>query len=250
MITILELYPTHLAVNGDMGNNIVLQKRLELAGVPARRIEHNPGDALPEHVDIVTIGTGPGSALRVLADDVARIGGTVREWAASGVPMLAVTAGMHLFGRELTLAQGDTMSGLGVFDLTTAPRASRALTNSFIVDTAMGRLVGVENHGVVVSIGAGHTRPAGAVVNGIGNAGTGTDGAITGNSFGTHLHGPVLAMNPHLADHLIRIATERAGLEYVTTADHDRIDRIAAQTRLHLAKLVGTGIDARPVVHG
>jgi len=246
MITILELYPTHLAVNGDMGNNIVLHKRLELAGVPVRRIEHNPGDPLPSHVDIVTIGTGPGSALRVLADDVARIAGTVAEWATSGVPMLAVTAGMHLFGRELTLAQGDTIAGFGAFDMTTSPRSTRALTNSFIVDTALGRLVGVENHGAVVTLGAGETRALGAVVNGIGNAGAGSDGAIVGNVFGTHVHGPVLAMNPRLADHLLTLAVGRAGLEYVTTADHDRIDAIAAQTRLHLAKLVGTGIAARP----
>ena len=54
----------------------------------------------------------------------------------------------------------------------------------------------------------------------------GTDGAIAHNATGTHVHVPVLAMNPHLADHLIRIAVERAGVEYTTTADHDRIDDV------------------------
>lgn len=242
-ITVLELYPHHLAVNGDMGNNIVLHKRMTLAGVPVERIEYQPGEALPARADIVTIGTGPESALRAISSDVARIAPTLRAWAEDGVPFLAITAGMHVLGQELSLSAGDSIAGAGVFDLTTVPRGKRALTNSFIVDSSIGRLVGVENHGAVVTLAG--SSPLGAVVSGIGNAGTGTEGVRAHNAIGTHLHGPVLAMNPHLADDLIRIATERAGVEYAATDDHARIDGIARQTRLHLARAVGTGVDGR-----
>ncbi len=244
MITILELYPQHLAVNGDMGNNIVLLKRLELAGVAARRVEYNPGDTLPDQADIVTIGTGPESALRVLRDDIGTIAPTLVGWARLGVPMLAVTAGFHLFGRSVALSSGEVFAGVGIFDMAVSARKTRALTNSFIVDSPFGRLIGVENHGVIATLHE-QQAPLGQVVSGIGNAGTGFDGAVTDNVIGTHMHGPILAMNPHLADHLIRRAIDRAGLDFQATADHDRIDGIAAETRLHLAKLVGTGIDAR-----
>ena len=41
---------------------------------------------------------------------------------------------------------------------------------------------------------------------GIGN-GDGTEGACSGNVFGTYLHGPALARNPELADLLLARAT-------------------------------------------
>lgn len=238
-IIVLELYPHHLAVNGDMGNNIVLDKRMSLAGVPTTRVGHEPGDELPERVDIVTIGTGPESALRAVAEDVARIAPTLRAWAADGVPFLAVTAGMHLLGQEVGMRSG-SITGAGVFPLTTAPRAARALSHSFIVDSPFGRLIGVENHGAVVTVH--DAEPLGAVVKGIGN-GDGSEGIRTGNAIGTHMHGPVLAMNPLLADHIIGVAAGRAGLEYLPGDAHRRIDGIARQTRAHLAKMVDVAID-------
>ena len=60
-LTILELYPEHLAINGDMGNVRVLARRLELAGHTVEHLVHNPGDELPAKPDFVTIGSGPGS---------------------------------------------------------------------------------------------------------------------------------------------------------------------------------------------
>ena len=38
---------------------------------------------------------------------------------------------------------------------------------------------------------------------GHGNGNSGVDGAISGNIFGTYLHGPVLARNPEFADLLL-----------------------------------------------
>jgi lipid II isoglutaminyl synthase (glutamine-hydrolysing) len=49
------------------------------------------------------------------------------------------------------------------------------------------------------------------VKSGLGNNGTDrTEGAVTGNVFGSYLHGPVLPANPSFADALIRLAVERA----------------------------------------
>ena len=238
-LTILELYPEHLAINGDMGNVRVLSRRLELAGHTVEHLVHNPGDPLPQKPDFVTIGSGPGSALAALADDVALIGGTLRDWVADGVPLLAVAGGYHLLGTRLTLASG-TIAGAGVFDATTDATASRVVTGCFAIDTTLGRLIGIENHGALTTLAAGQ-EPFGTTGSGRGNNGTGTEGARTGNAIGTHSHGPVLAMNPVLADHLIRIALERRGLAYETTAEHATLDDLALQTRRLLA--AGTSVE-------
>ena len=238
-LTILELYPEHLAINGDMGNVRVLARRLELAGYTVEHLVHNPGDTLPANPDFVTIGSGPGSALTALADDVALIGATLRGYAADGVPLLAVAGGYHLLGTELSLASG-TIAGAGVFDATTDATASRVVTGCFAIDTPLGRLIGIENHGALTTL-SGSQEPFGTTGSGRGNNGTGSEGARTGNAIGTHSHGPVLAMNPVLADHLLRIALERRGSAYETTAEHAKLDDLALQTRRLLVQ--GTTVE-------
>ena len=238
-LTILELYPEHLAINGDMGNVRVLKRRLELAGHTVDHVVHNPGDTLPESPDFVTIGSGPGSALAALADDVALIAPALRALVADGVPLLAVAGGYHLLGTTLTLSSG-TIAGVGVFDATTDGTASRVVTGAFAIDTELGRLIGIENHGALTTLGAGQ-QPFGTTGSGRGNDGTGTEGARTGNAIGTHSHGPVLAMNPVLADHLIRAALDRRGISYETTAEHAKLDDLALQTRRLLTQ--GTSVE-------
>lgn len=232
-LTILELYPEHLAINGDMGNVRVIRKRLELAGFTVRHVVHNPGETLPTTVDIVTIGSGPASALLALATDIENIASSLRELVETGVPLLAVGGGFHLLGNEIRLP-GGLIKGAGVFDLTTDATAVRVVTNCYAVDTRLGRLVGIENHGAMVKLGQAQ-EPFGSTVTGRGNDGLGNEGAWTGSAIGTHLHGPVLAMNPVVADHIIRAATVRRGFDYQTGEDHARIDVIAHSTRALLA---------------
>ena len=52
-----------------------------------------------------------------------------------------------------------------------------------------------------------------------------------GSVIGTHLHGPVLAKNPELADQLLAIATERAGVEYRPGERATTVDGYAAAAR-------------------
>jgi len=241
-LTLLELYPGHLMMNGDMGNAAVLKRRAELAGLGFLIVGHEPGGALPDHVDLVSIGTGPTSAQAVVGADVALIGPQLRELAAAGVPMIAVNAGFHLLGRSLTLPDGTLIEGAGVFATTTQPRSDRTVTDAFVVDTEIaGRVVGVENQSVTVTLHE-HS-PLGRVVTGRGNDGK-AEGAVNGNAIGTHLHGPVLALNPALADHLLAAAARRAGLDYRLNAAHAEIDAVARQAREHLVRGIGVAVDA------
>ena len=75
-------------------------------------------------------------------------------------------------------------------------------------------------------------RPLGRVVVGAGNdTGDGSEGAVAGRVVGTYLHGPVLARNPALADHLL--ASVVGDLEPLddTEADVLRKERLAAARR-------------------
>lgn len=243
-LTILELFAQHLNVNGDTGNGFVLRTRLGWAGIDAEVVTHDLGGELPTAVpDLVTLGHGPVSAQRAIAADLARIAPTLRAWAADGVPFLAVNGGYQLLGSELRLEDGTVLAGAGLVDLRVELGAKRHVGKSYVVDSPLGRLVGVENQGATVHLGT-DVPPLGTVALGSGNRVGGAEGVHHGNVIGTYLHGPVLAVNPVLADHLAGLAAERAGLDYRRTADHERVDLLALETRRTLLQGTGLGPDA------
>ena len=222
-ISVLELYPAHLSLNGDVGNRTALVRRMRLAGLDVSEHAYHPGDELPETPDIVTIGTGTSSAQRSLASDIARIAPLVTEWSAAGVVIFAAGAGFHLLSDSVRFGSDEVIPGAGVFAGAADASRPRIITEAFAVESDFGLLVGTENH-TSVFVGRPDQKPLGRVRHGVGN-GDGTDGAVTGNSFGTHLHGPALVLNPKLTDHLITRAASRAGVEYVANGEHASLDK-------------------------
>ena len=75
-------------------------------------------------------------------------------------------------------------------------------------------MTGFENHRGGTVLGAA-AQPLAKVISGAGNrAGDGIDGAVQGSVVATYLHGPCLARNPELADHLLsRVVGDLAPLE-------------------------------------
>ncbi|UCR89507.1 type 1 glutamine amidotransferase [Mycetocola spongiae] len=228
-VAILELYSADLALNGDTGNRRALARRLELAGIEVEQRVYNRGEKLGIMPDIVVIGTGTSSAQRALAEDLAAISPQLVEWAKAGVVFLAAGAGFHLLGREIRLDDSTVLSGAGIFDITVDANAARVVTEAFGIDGQFGLLIGTENHSALTTLAAG-VAPIGAVRNGVGN-GDGLEGAVVGNSYGTHLHGPALVLNPVFADHLIGLAVARTGDTYVKNEKHDELDATVALAR-------------------
>ena len=189
-VRILQLFPDLLDVNGDAQNALVLAQRLRWSGIDAE-LTSEP-DATP---DLVVVGSGVDTALTEQAARLRGVAARLIEWVDGGVGLIAVGTGFELLSTRV----GD-IEGIGIFDGVASPLAARATTD-LVVDTPLGRLVGFENHARGWTAGARPT-PLGTVVTGHGNDGR-TEGARSGNAFGTHLHGPVLAKNPMLADALL-----------------------------------------------
>ncbi len=119
--------------------------------------------------------------------------------------------GYQLLGHSYTLGS-EEIEGVSLLDVRTVRSdAPRLIGNVAITAQLPGQagsnggrvLAGFENH-------AGHTRlgpgqqPLGRVLRGHGNDGaSGLEGAITGNTIGTYLHGPLLPKNAWFADWLI-----------------------------------------------
>jgi hypothetical protein len=117
--------------------------------------------------------------------------------------MLTICGSYQLFGDYFKTKDGQTIQGIGLFNAHTLGGGIRKIGN-IVIKTALGELVGFENH-------SGNTylddkaQALGKVVVGFGNNGEDrTEGCRVNNTFGCYLHGSLLPKNPHLADYLLQ----------------------------------------------
>lgn len=208
-LVILSLYPRDMNIYGDRGNVLALERRVQAHGFVPRVVELNPGDALPDTIDLVIGGGGQDSGQGRVAADLALRAEEFRALADDGVPMLMICGLYQLFGHRFVTHTGDELSGIGVLDVETRGGSERMIGNIVLDSPEFGEIIGYENHSGVTTLGPG-SQPLGRVTQGAGNNPTdGVEGARTGNVIGSYLHGSLLPKNPALSDFLIGEAARR-----------------------------------------
>ncbi|MGY4707974.1 type 1 glutamine amidotransferase [Mycolicibacterium sp. CBM1] len=225
--------PDVMGTYGDSGNAVVLRQRLRLRGIPAEIVEITLADAVPDSLDLYTLGGAEDYAQRLATKHLLNHQGLQRA-AARGAPVLAICAAIQVLGHWYETSAGERVEGVGMLDVTTSPQPERTIgevVSTPLVEGLSQQLTGFENHrgGTVLGPDA---RPLAAVVKGAGNRdGDGYDGAVQGSVVATYLHGPCLARNPELADLLLsRVVGPLEPLE-VAEVDRLRRERLAAPRR-------------------
>jgi CobQ-like glutamine amidotransferase family enzyme len=211
--------PDVMGTYGDGGNAVVLRQRLLLRGIAAEIAEITLADAVPESLDLYTLGGAEDYAQRLATRHLIKHPGLQRA-AQRGAPVLAICAAVQVLGHWYETSAGERVDGVGLLDATTSPQDTRTigeLVSKPLLAGLTQRLTGFENHrgGTVLGPAAA---PLGAVVKGAGNRrdppGNGVDGAVQGSVVATYMHGPCLARNPELADLLLsKVVGELAPLE-------------------------------------
>ncbi|KFF60404.1 hypothetical protein JF66_04725 [Cryobacterium sp. MLB-32] len=238
-MSIISVLPDLLNTNGDAANARVLAQRARWSGHEAEVVDVRTRADLPAFVDAVVIGSGSDSQLVPARDVLQSMVAELREWTTAGVPILAVGTGWELLSWGIELSTGVVIEGVGLVAGRAVPRAARA-TDDLVVTSKYGRLVGFENHARDY-VGA-EGSPLGRVVSGTGN-GAGTEGVVMGDLIATHLHGPVLARNPDLADHLLRAALARHGVSYEPGSRTRPVDDMARAIRNQIADRLSLASD-------
>jgi CobQ-like glutamine amidotransferase family enzyme len=212
-LSLCWLYPDHMNLYGDRGNVVTLEQRCRRRGIGFTLVRLGPGARFEGgRYDLVFTGGGPDSTQLLVADDLRREkSADLTAAIEDGLPVLTVCGGYQLFARFYKASDGTVLPGIGVFDAETihpGPAVKRCIGN-ILVAWGNSTLVGFENHGGRTYLSPG-LAPLGRVIEGHGNnAEDGTEGAVYRNCYGTYLHGSLLPKNPHLADHLLRLALER-----------------------------------------
>ena len=211
-VEIVIVYQSLLGIYGDRGNGMVLRQRLARRGIDARLTEVAPGDRLPASAAIYLLGGGEDGA-QVAAVRHLREDGNLFRAIEDGATLFAVCAGYQIAGTTFTIGEHDeVIEGLGLLDVTTRRGTERAVGETLSrwtrPDGAESLITGFENHGGFTTLGP-DASPLAFVEIGVGNANDGTEGAVQGRVIGTYPHGPILARNPELADHLLELALDR-----------------------------------------
>lgn len=242
-LRLLHLYPSELGINGDRGNVLALQRRLVWRGIDVDVIDVGQGAPLPSDVDLVHVGSGPRSARDAVLVDVLTKAPTLQKWLDEGVAVIAIGAGMQVLSSRLISVHGVDCPGAGLLPVTVHDVSTRAVGEVLAEQRGGSRLAGFVNHGVVIELH--DSAPLTILDRGPGNTGNvdGNDrgeGVRHATAVGTHLGGPVLPMNPVLADELLTAALARHGL---TLPEPDerivRVDELARRSREAIAARLG-----------
>ena len=210
-LRLLQLYPRDMNIYGDWGNALVLARRAQWAGYDVDLLSYDPGDELPEDVDLLVGGGGQDSGQERIKEDLTARGPQLRAWARDGMPMLVICGLYQLFGRRFVTGTGGQIPGISIFDAETVAGSGRLIGNITLESKSFGRIVGYENPSGLTTLAPG-VAPFGRVRSGDGNNGRdGTEGARADHVIGTYLHGSLLPKNPAVADWLLARAVERAG---------------------------------------
>lgn len=231
-LVILSLYPRDMNIYGDRGNVLALTRRAQAHGFAPVVIDLNPGDPMPEHVDIVIGGGGQDSGQGRVAADLLQRKADFQAFAEVGTPMLLVCGLYQLFGHRFITHTGETLEGIGVLDVETRGGSERMIGNIVLESDDLGEIIGYENHSGNTTLGSG-SRPLGRVLQGAGNNPTsGEEGARTGNVIGTYLHGSLLPKNPAIIDFLIGEAARARYGEFVPVAPvSETVERARASAK-------------------
>ena len=204
-LRIVSVFPELFGTYGDVGNVLVLERRLGWRGLAAEVIAVSVGEPLPTSGDLYVFG-GSEDEAQERALGALRASDLV-ETVAKGAHVFGVCAGLQVLSRSFGVGTGTVHEGLGLLDATTTRLAERVVGEvvaAFPAETGLPRLTGFANHGGCTVLGPQAT-PLARTVLGRGNDGQagGPEGAVQGRVVTTYLHGPVLARNPAFADWLL-----------------------------------------------
>jgi CobQ-like glutamine amidotransferase family enzyme len=204
-LKIVRIHNELLGTYGDQGNADVLAYRAKARNIRADILDISYLDLLPTNGDIYLMG-GAEDAAQLLSLEALNRDKNLQAALNRGAVLLAVCAGFQIIGNSFE-ASGKKVTGLGLLNIDSASGANigkkRFVGDIKIKSDAVGcELTGFENHAGYTTLGA-DVQPLGSVIVGHGNGDDKYDGAVSGNIFGTYLHGPVLARNPEFADLLL-----------------------------------------------
>jgi CobQ-like glutamine amidotransferase family enzyme len=122
--------PDVMGTYGDGGNAVVLRQRLLLRGIAAEIVEITLADPVPDIAGPVHAGRRGGLRAAAGHPHLIKHPGLQRA-AERGAPVLAICAAVQVLGHWYETSAGERVDGVGMLDVTTSRRRTRAPSASW-----------------------------------------------------------------------------------------------------------------------
>ena len=176
-VKLVALFPSHLDLNGDQANLLVLAKRLKWRGLPAEIVTVDKGQSIPKDAALIFLGHGSMAAWADVEPELNRLLGDIKKLIADGAAFMAVATG-HERAIRLGLLGGTA-------------NATNRISKFEIAELEGQEILGYLN--------------------------SATDAPVIQKQrllVGTQLHGPVFAKNPLFADSYLAEIAQARGLNF------------------------------------
>lgn len=240
MITFAHLFPDQLGLNGEGGNLDCLQARLRWVGIDSTRVSVSRPSEFPASCDAVFIGSGTLSGALEALELMRPLEPRLRELARSGAPILALGLGWEVLGREIELVSGNKVLGLGIYSSKSKRVTKRASCESVGFDRSGNLTAGYANHSSEITL-SDESNALIQIRAGYGNSSTvkapahSDEGFLSANLMAARLNGPLLPLNPHLADYFLELIVTHSGGKYIQDSlEAKEVDGYALKARLQM----------------
>lgn len=239
-VKFLHLFPNQLGLNGEGGNLTCLIQRLSWAGIESEVQIFEGEGSLPSGLDAIFIGSGTLAGAIEALNLLSPRARDLEEMSESGIPFLALGLGWEILGSSILLLDGTTLDGAGVFPSRSVRTNVRASAESYGFDEFGNLTTGYANHSSEIEL-IGDAEPLIELKGGYGNSSTkpanlrSDEGLVRGNLMAARLNGPLLPLNPHLADRFLGVVANRTGFTYEQRSEEaHEADEFASKARSEL----------------
>ncbi len=199
-LKILHLYPDCMSLYGEYANVTVLRRMLEELGVAVTVTAH-PIDNPPDFsaADFIYMGCGTERTQKAALMALQPHAEGLKAALERGAVVLFTGNAMEVLGQSVTDVRGKEWTGMGLAGFTTVESDKRDPEDVVASTALLSKLVvGFMNK---CSTTSGVTTPLFEGLKlGFGNEGElGAEGYVDGNLLATHITGPLLVKNPHVA---------------------------------------------------
>ncbi len=239
-VRFLHLFPSQLGLNGETGNLDCLVQRLKWVGIDSSVKIYDGSGSMETDFDAVFIGSGTLAGALEALEMIEGHATKLRELAESGTPFLALGLGWEILGESIELMDGRTVAGVGIFPSRSVRVSERASAESYGFDNNGELTTGYANHSAEIEL----LNDAKALVSlkaGFGNSSRQSakqrsdEGVLEGNLMAARLNGPLLPLNPHLADAFLKLVAAERGFSYQQISQEAKIaDAYAEKARIEL----------------
>lgn len=228
-LRIVRLLPDLLSINGSLGNAEILQVRASWWGWKVRVTDVLEGAGFPAAADIVVIGHGTSSATARALGALHTLSTAITSFHNDGGAIVGLGLGGDLLGQSVELGD-QTLDGLGLTAGRAVLRRRHISTEVWGVDSE-----GRESAGYLNDLTERHHSPTPLFTLTDPSAVSGGEGHHRDRIWVSAISGPLLGLNPHIADDILR----SQGPLPEPTEEHVVADTAAGKARRAIAARLG-----------